>query len=62
MIVTKIFEIDSFNCDNDVLEIAEEIKKGYSIYAIERISSMKAFWPYKEPDIKITLINKVAKS
>jgi len=60
MIITKTFEISSWNCDEDILEIAEDIKKGYTLKQIERIGSIKAFWPYKEPDIKITLVNKAA--
>ena len=60
MIVIKTFEINSSNCDKDILEIAEEIENGYTVLNIERIGSMKAFWPYVDPDIKITLGNKAA--
>ena len=60
MIITKTYEITSYNCDNDIIEIAEEIKQGYTLSQIERISSIRPFWPYAQPDVKITLINKEA--
>ena len=60
MIITKTYEISSFNCDKDIIEIAEEIKKGYTISRIESITSIRAFWPFEQPDLKITLINEAA--
>ena len=61
MIVIKTFEIDSTkNFDNDIIKLTEEIKNGFTITQIERLSSIKAFWPYDQPDLKITLVNKVA--
>jgi len=61
MIVTKTLEINSTkNFDNDIIKLAEEIKQGFTITQIERLSSIKAFWPYDEPDFKITLVNKAA--
>lgn len=61
MIVIKTFEINSTkNFDNDIIKLAEEIKNGFTITQIERLPSIKAFWPYDQPDLKITLVNKVA--
>lgn len=61
MIVTKTFEINSLkNFDNDIIKLAEEIKNGFTVIQIERLSSIRAFWPYDQPDLKITLVNKAA--
>ena len=61
MIVIKTFEINSTkNFDNDIIKLAEEIKNGFTITQIEKLSSIKAFWPYDQSDLKITLVNKVA--
>ena len=44
MIVIKTFEIDSTkNFDNDIIKLTEEIKNGFTITQIERLSSIKAF-------------------
>lgn len=63
MVLSKIYEVNFVDIDSAVLEIAEDIKNGYSFYEIERVpigsyAYCKAL--ELEPSVRITLHNKAA--
>ena len=63
MIVEKIYKVNTINIDSAILEIAEDIKKGYTVHSYEKEPlEMKYCCSSKiwHPNIIITLHNKEA--
>ena len=61
MIKEKVFKclIGDFKIDSLILELAEEIKNGYTIFCIEQPAlSISPYERLKEPNLIITLIKK----
>lgn len=59
MILDKIYEVNLIDADSVILEIAEDIKKGYTLKQIEMLSLAVCKDTYDlRPAYRITLHNK----
>ena len=59
MIISKVFEASTEDLNGVILELAEEIKKGYKVQCIERLPyEMMYREKHLKPCVKITLVNK----
>lgn len=61
MTINKVYEINFIDVDSAILEIAEDIKNGYTLRKIEMLSLALCKDTYSmEPAYRITLHNKAA--
>ena len=61
MILNKIYEVNYIDADSVILEIAEDIKNGYTLKQIEMLSLTHCKDTFSlQPAYRITLHNKMA--
>jgi hypothetical protein len=58
MILTKTYEINFIDMDSAILEIAEDIKRGYTIYEIKQLPVELSYSEIPKAAFAITLKNK----